>query len=172
VSSSLKYQNEGGPAPADIARVMRAAMPPAVADQAVWRFADALISNCLIGGTDAHAENYSLLLAGDQVRLAPLYDIASALPYGVHERKLRFAMKIGTSYELFPRRNTWPGAVRDLGLDPHAVVERAGELARIAPVASADAVRLPAVAAPGRNAARQAPRPGCRPRRALPTAAA
>ena len=63
-------------------------MPPRVADDAVWRFADALIWNWLIAGTDAHAKNYSLLLAEDQVRLAPLYDVASALPYGIHERKL------------------------------------------------------------------------------------
>ena len=55
-------------------------MPPRVGEDAVRRFADALIWNWLIGGTDAHAKNYSVLLAGDQVRLAPLYDIASALP--------------------------------------------------------------------------------------------
>ena len=66
------------------------------------RFADALIWNWLIAGTDAHAKNYSLLLAGGQVRLAPLYDIASALPYGTHERKLRFAMKIGGDYGVVP----------------------------------------------------------------------
>ena len=73
-------------------------MPPDVAEDAVRRFADALIWNWLIGGTDAHAKNYSLLLAGNQIRLAPLYDIASALPYGTHERKLRFAMKLGGDY--------------------------------------------------------------------------
>ena len=38
--------------------------------------------NWLIAGTDEHAQNYGLLLAGDQVRLAPLYDVASALPDG------------------------------------------------------------------------------------------
>jgi serine/threonine-protein kinase HipA len=63
--------------------------------QAVRRFADALIWKRLIGGTDAHAKNYSILLAADQARLAPLYDIASALPYGRHERKLRLAMRSG-----------------------------------------------------------------------------
>ncbi len=56
-------------------------MPARESAGAVRRFADALIWNWLIAGTDAHAKNYSLLLAGDQVRLAPLYDIASALPY-------------------------------------------------------------------------------------------
>ena len=66
-------------------------MPPRFADAAAVRFADALIWNWIVGGTDAHAKNYSLLLSADQVRLAPLYDIASGLPYGTHEKKLRFA---------------------------------------------------------------------------------
>ena len=61
-----------------------------------------------MGGTDGHAKNYSLLLAGDQVRLAPLYDIASALPYGTHEKKLRLAMKIGDDYRVHPGQNSWP----------------------------------------------------------------
>ncbi len=60
---------------------------PAPAEGAVWRFADALIWNWLIGGTDGHAKNYSVLLADDDVRLAPLYDVASALPYDTHESK-------------------------------------------------------------------------------------
>jgi serine/threonine-protein kinase HipA len=83
---SLKYQNEGGPGPGDIAKLFRSAMPPRAADDAVWRFADALIWNWLIAGTDAHAKNYSLLLAEEQVRLAPLYDVASALPYDILNR--------------------------------------------------------------------------------------
>ncbi len=143
----LKYQNEGGPGPAQMAGLLRDAMPPRVADNAVWRFADGLIWNWLIGGTDAHAKNYSVLLAGDQVRLAPLYDIASALPYGAHERKLRFAMKIGGDYRVFPHHNTWPGAARDLALDRTALVDRARELAGVAPDALADAVSAPDVVA-------------------------
>jgi serine/threonine-protein kinase HipA len=146
VPPSRKYQNEGGPGPAQIARLLREAMPPAVADDAVWRFADALIWNWVVAGTDAHAKNYSLLLAGNQIRLAPLYDIASALPYGVHERKLRFAMKIGSEYGVFPDRNTWPEAARQLGVDPTALVDRARELVNVAPEAFADAVRAPTVA--------------------------
>jgi len=134
-----KYQNEGGPTPARIARLFRDAMTPQAGEEAVRRFADALIWNWLIAGTDAHAKNYSVLLAGNQVRLAPLYDIASALPYGTHERKLRLAMKIGSSYDVFLQRSRWPDAARDLGLDADALVERARELARITPDAFADA---------------------------------
>ncbi len=147
VPPSAKYQNEGGPTPARIARLFRDAMTPQAGEEAVHRFADALIWNWLIAGTDAHAKNYSVLLAGNQVRLAPLYDIASALPYGTHERKLRLAMKIGSSYDVFLQRNRWPDAARDLGLDAEALVERARELARIAPDAFADAVSAPDVVA-------------------------
>ncbi|MGE4427107.1 MAG: type II toxin-antitoxin system HipA family toxin [Solirubrobacteraceae bacterium] len=145
-----KYQNEGGPRPPQIATLLRGALPSSVADAAVERFADALIWNWLVGGTDAHAKNYSLLLAGDQTRLAPLYDIASALPYGDHERSLRFAMKLGGDYRVFPHRNPWPAVADDLGLDADALVDRATHLATIAGDAVADAARAPEVVALGR----------------------
>ncbi len=137
---SRKYQNESGPGSAQITRLLREAMPPVVAEDAVRRFIDALIWNWLIGGTDAHAKNYSLLLAGDQVRLAPVYDIASALPYGMHERKLRFAMKLGGDYRVFLQRNPWPQAARDLGLDEGELADRVSELVDVAPDAFADSV--------------------------------
>lgn len=58
------------------------------------RFVDALAFTWIIAGTDAHAKNYSLLLAGPQVRLAPLYDVASALPYDdMYLPRLRMAMR-------------------------------------------------------------------------------
>ena len=155
IAPSDKYQNERGPTPAQIVRLLRNAMPPRAGEDAVRRFADALIWNWLIGGTDAHAKNYSVLLAADQARLAPLYDIASALPYGTHERKLRLAMKIGSSYEVYPQRNRWPEAARDLGLDAGALVDRARELARIAPEALADAASAPAVTALNRDLPRR-----------------
>ncbi len=147
---SLKYQNAGGPGPADIAKLFRSAMPPRAADDAVWRFADALIWNWLIVGTDAHAKNYSLLLAEDQVRLAPLYDVASALPYDIHERKLRFAMKIGGDYRVFPYRNAWPEVARELALDADVLVGRVQELAVLAPDVFADVAKAPNVEALGR----------------------
>ena len=142
-----KYQNEGGPGPRDVVALVRSAMAPSVADDAVRRFVDALIWNWLIAGTDAHAKNYSLLLAGDQVRLAPLYDIASALPYDVHESKLRFAMKIGGDYRVATELNRWPEAARELGLDAEVLVARVRELAGLAPDAFADAARVEGVAA-------------------------
>jgi serine/threonine-protein kinase HipA len=147
VRPARKYQNEGGPGPREIARLLRDVMPPRVADGAVWRFFDALAWNWLIAGTDAHAKNYSLLLAGGDVRLAPLYDVASALPYGTHERKLRFAMKIGGDYRVYPYHNTWKAAAQDLGVDPNAALDRVLALTERAPDAFAEAVATPEVAA-------------------------
>ncbi len=134
-----KYQNEGGPSAQDLATLFRGVIPPRAAEDAVWRFLDALIWNWLIAGTDAHAKNYSLLLSGDDVRLAPLYDIASALPYGTNERALKFAMKIGGDYRVYPHRNTWDNAAADLGLNADAVLDRVVRLAITAPDAFADA---------------------------------
>lgn len=145
-----KYQRDGGPSLRDLATLFRGVMPPRVAEDAIRRFLDALIWNWLIAGTDAHAKNYSLLLIGGNVRLAPLYDIASALPYGTDEHELRFAMKIGGDYRVHPYRNTWEQAAGELGLDEDAVLERVVHLALAAPEAFADAANAPDVVALGR----------------------
>ena len=97
VRPERKYQNMGGPGPREILRLLASESSRREEDCAT--FFDALAFNYLIGGTDAHAKNYSLLIGPGQVRLAPLYDIASAFPY--YERKrLKLAMKIGGHYEL------------------------------------------------------------------------
>jgi serine/threonine-protein kinase HipA len=142
-----RYQRDGGPTPARIARLLRDAMPPSVAEEAVWRFADALAWNWLIAGTDAHAKNYSLLLAAGQVRLAPLYDVASALPYGTDEHKLRLAMKVGKSYAVHPREDCWPAAAEALDLDAEALHARVHELTEAAPDAFSAAAGAPEVEA-------------------------
>jgi serine/threonine-protein kinase HipA len=142
-----KYQSEGGPGPRHIAEFLRNVMAPRAADDAVRRFADALIWNWLIGGTDAHAKNYSLLLAGAQARLAPLYDVASGLPYASHERHLRMAMKIGGNYEIELWQSNWPKAARDLSLDVDQLLHRVRQLASSAPDAFASAAAESAVRA-------------------------
>lgn len=142
-----KYQSEGGPTSNDIVRLLRATLPGSASETAVWRFFDALTYNWLICGTDAHSKNYSLLLAGRQVRLAPLYDIASALPYrSIPAQKLRMAMKFGGSYRVMARDATmWPHVAAEFGLGHDEVVERARVLMGVVPESFAEAARERAV---------------------------
>jgi serine/threonine-protein kinase HipA len=142
-----KYQAEGGPTPAQIAELFRKVMSPKIADITVDRFFDALAWNWLIGGTDAHAKNYSVLLAGGEVRLAPLYDVSSALPYGTHERKLRFAMKVGADYSVVPGRNIWSRVAAELRIDQAKALARVRELAESVADAFSAAASAPDVVA-------------------------
>jgi len=94
-----KYQNQGGPNAKDIIDFLRVYSSNSQED--VWTFVQALGFNWLIGGTDAHAKNYSMLIgSGGRSRLAPLYDVASTLPYDFDRKKLKLAMSIGREYLL------------------------------------------------------------------------
>lgn len=148
---SDKYQADGGPGPVDIVTLLRAVITGTRArTDAVDAFLDGLAWNWIIGGTDAHAKNWSLLLEGGDVRLAPLYDLASGLPYGLHERKLRLAMKVGNDYRVALLSNPWPTMATMVGLDADQLVDRVRTLARRAP----DAFSSRAKEAPVRRVAR------------------
>jgi serine/threonine-protein kinase HipA len=99
---TAKYQNDGGPTPEQIIELLRHNVFPRTATgEDVSRFVDALAFNWIIGGTDAHAKNYSVLLAAGQVRLAPMYDVASTIVYDdLYVPRLRMAMKIGGEYRM------------------------------------------------------------------------
>ena len=144
-----KYQSDGGPGPGDVADLLRSVVPGRLAADDVWRFVDALAFNWLIAGTDAHAKNYALLLHGSWARLAPLFDVASFLPYDDSKgHKVSLAMKIGDDYRLTraDRPDAWRKSASDLGLDADDVVARVADLARRVPAAVADAVADPVIA--------------------------
>lgn len=147
-----KYQNEGGPAPEQIVELLRDSLRPnAAAAEGVGLFVDALAFNWILAGTDAHAKNYSLLLSGGRVRLAPLYDVASALPYEeMHLPKLRAAMSIGGEYRLAGVSGRhWRRLAEQTGLEPDVVVERVSDLAARAPDGLASAAGVESVQALG-----------------------
>lgn len=150
---SRKYQNDGGPGPTDIVNLLRAqstearrsecgASPESGDDAAV--FLDALILNWLIGGTDAHAKNYAILLGGGgAVRLAPLYDLASALAYpDMDPAKARLAMRIGGEYRM---RNIgmarWRKLAAEVKTDEDALIDRIRAMAGELPDRLADEIR-------------------------------
>lgn len=137
VSPLRKYENEGGPGASDIVKLLLMASDDAETDVAA--FLDALALNWVIGGTDAHAKNYSLFLSADSVRLAPLYDIISILPYPdqVHPRQRRLAMRIGREYHVWKiRRRHWEDLAARCDLDPAPVVERVAQLVADVPAAA------------------------------------
>ena len=93
-----KYQEDGGPGIAQVVTLIRRVSSDPDAD--VDRFLQANMFNWLIGGTDGHSKNYSILIsAGDEIRLAPLYDLSSQLPCP-ELIALRVAMKIGDHYDI------------------------------------------------------------------------
>jgi serine/threonine-protein kinase HipA len=76
-----------------------------------------------------------VLLAGSQVRFAPLYDIASAAAYDdVYLPKLRMAMKIGGEYRIEATTGRhWRRFAEANRLDPDTTIARIDELATRTP---------------------------------------
>ncbi|HEY8327331.1 MAG TPA: type II toxin-antitoxin system HipA family toxin [Rhodanobacter sp.] len=134
VPPTRKYQSDGGPGPVAIAEVLRTHSSAPSSD--VDTFIDALAFNWLIAGTDAHAKNYALLFgSGGRIRLAPLYDLGSALPYpALRQDKLAMAMKIGNTYRLRDiRRHHWASLLRDARVDADAALARIAGMAAALP---------------------------------------
>ena len=128
-----KYQNEGGPSPFDIIQLLRTHSTKREED--VDTFIGALGFNWLIAGTNAHAKNFSLLLSGRRVRLAPLYDVASILPYeGFDMHKVKFAMKIGGEYKLSQiGLRQWQKFARKARVEPERLITRLAAMAKQLP---------------------------------------
>jgi serine/threonine-protein kinase HipA len=130
IPPTRKYQNEGGPGIRDIVGLLNANSSRPGDD--VTTFLDSVAYNWLIAGTDAHAKNYALLIgSAGQVRLAPLYDMASVLPYpGINIDKVKVSMKIGGEYRLRNiRPYHWRKLAAELKLDPDATINRVSDFA-------------------------------------------
>jgi serine/threonine-protein kinase HipA len=114
-----KYENVGGPGARAIATLVQERSRSSQED--LDTFLGALAFNWVVAGTDAHAKNYSVLIGrGGELRLAPLYDMASFLPYAKHGlRKLMLAMKIGGTYRLHEVGvHAWQKLATEVGRDP------------------------------------------------------
>lgn len=127
VPPSLKYQSDGGPAVGDIADLLNR-LPIEDRDVNAERFFKALSYHVLIGGTDAHAKNYSLILIGSRAQVSPLYDAASAAPYDQRERLLS-SMKVGDHWKMLDVTDSdWRKVGRRLGIPGDQAVAWVREL--------------------------------------------
>jgi serine/threonine-protein kinase HipA len=156
VHPAKKYQNEGGPGPSQIVDVlsrniidgslrrrMNSIKNSKEAD--ISTFVNALIFNWLIGGTDAHAKNYSLLIGGSgMVRLAPLYDVASIFAYpDIDPKKAKLAMKVGDEYRIrYIGLSDWKKLANTIRVDADALVQRLREMAIELPDRLSDEIKI------------------------------
>ncbi len=140
VHPTQKYQSEGGPSADQIVEVLQNHSSKSWED--VWRFCEAMAYNWLIMGTDAHAKNFAIMLASrGQVRLAPLYDMISILPYSdsINLRKSKMAMKIGGRYKVEEISGLcWVEFAETHGLSPDELLDRIDRMIRELP----DALQL------------------------------
>ncbi len=136
VQPTRKYESDGGPTLADIARLLARHSSDAAVD--VARFLDANILNWLIAGPDAHAKNYSILHGvGPDHRLAPLYDVITALPYRrLAKRGVKLAMAVGGERAVSAiTANHWRATARAVELPADLVLDRIAELGERMPAA-------------------------------------
>jgi serine/threonine-protein kinase HipA len=88
-----KYEVEGGPSVASVIALLRRQPSPRIALD-VNAFVRAVLTSFLLGNSDAHGKNFSLLYEPEaEVRLAPLYDVVSTAVYDGLTPRL--AMAIG-----------------------------------------------------------------------------
>ena len=100
VPPERKYQNEGGPTVRNMVDLVRS--ESSSPDEDVRTLARAIMLNWILAATDSHAKNFSLLIGpAGQVRLAPLYDIASFFPYSEEPRRLKLSNRVGGEYRLY-----------------------------------------------------------------------
>lgn len=130
-----KYEQDGGPGLRHIGALIKR-LPATTRRESATRLLDALAFNYAIAGTDGHARNFSLLLSGPDVVLAPLYDINSALPYTRpwgqrfdSVKKLHSSFVLGST-DAFTRVTAadWRTAAEHLGLDGDVVLERVASI--------------------------------------------
>ncbi len=96
VAPSKKYQrDDGGPGVGEIAKLIRESVRKQDQAKVAEEFFRGLVFNVLAMCTDAHAKNYSVMLDGQRVELAPLYDLSSTVLFGL---PLKSAMSINQKY--------------------------------------------------------------------------
>lgn len=117
-----------GPGFKDLFNVLQKSSRRSVRDR--LNLLDLIIFGCCIGDTDRHAKNFSIILTDAGPRLAPGYDLMSALPYDAITSNI--AMEIaGKNRADYLERRHWERFAQDVGLAPAATVARVRELSSV-----------------------------------------
>ncbi len=101
VPPARKYQRQdGGPGIGQIGRLFATRLGPESMHEVSESFLKAVTVNAALLNTDAHAKNYSLMLSGTSVTLAPLYDVVSIGAFLKEDEHPLFPMRLGTTFDL------------------------------------------------------------------------
>ncbi len=119
-----RFEKDGGPGISAIIKLFRKHSAQPEAD--VTTFIETVALTWIMGVTNAHAANFSLLIGPGSIRLAPISGLTSALPYSeISGKKMKLAMKIGGDYQTY-RIGTrqWSKLADKRGLDSSALMAR------------------------------------------------
>jgi serine/threonine-protein kinase HipA len=142
IPPEFKYEAEGGPSLAACFELVRTSSVKAGKD--VLSLVNWVIFNYLIGNSDAHGKNVSLLLLSDGPRLAPFYDLLSTRIYSHYGLASDLAMKIGgESHPDAVRKKHWEQFAEEVGVKPALVLSRIKILAKKTPEVSLQLYRGP-----------------------------
>ena len=148
VHPERKYQNDKGPSVASVRKRLDERLDSDQSNLVADQFMRALAFHLLVLNTDGHAKNFSLLPSGSTVRLAPLYDVASACVYlrtepsgpdagELRSSALRMAPSIGGEYEVNKiNGDNWGECARHLRLDEEFVIATVQDMASRLPEAA------------------------------------
>ncbi len=129
IPPEFKYESEGGPSLAACFKLLRRTSVRSGKD--VLSLLDWVIFNYLIGNSDAHGKNISLLLLPEGPILAPFYDLLSTRIYAHCGLTERLAMTIGGENEPDKiRKEQWESFAIEVGVKPSLVLKRIAEMAR------------------------------------------
>lgn len=129
IPPEFKYETEGGPSLAACFNLVRHASTRSGKD--VLSLLNWVIFNYLIGNSDAHGKNISLLLLPEGPVLAPFYDLISTRIYAHYGLASGLAMKIGGAGDPDSlQKKHWEQFAEEVGIKPRLVLTRIAELAK------------------------------------------
>lgn len=143
VPPDRKYQQDGGPGIEAVVRdVLRAsAADPAQVEADITAFLRSVVLNWIVLGTDAHAKNVSILHGRQGAfRLAPFYDIISALPYD-DPRGAKMSLKVGGQYGFDVQPRHWERLAVACRVGPDALLADVRDLIARLPDLASDVAR-------------------------------
>ena len=123
IPAAAKYEQTSDEYMRGMFEILRKYSADPVADQ--LRLWDIIVFNYLIGNTDAHIKNFSLLYGKDlrQIRLAPAYDIVSTVIYEQSTRDMSFGIGGTTALDDISR-DSFRAAAREVGLGERMALRR------------------------------------------------